>query len=52
MAHYKYSPEHLDFIKVRRSAWQLLRMAFLYFMGSVVLAMAYYAVFSTFFNTP
>jgi murein DD-endopeptidase MepM/ murein hydrolase activator NlpD len=49
---YKYSHEHLDFIKIRHGAWQLLRRWALYFIGSIVLAILYYFVFSTFFNTP
>jgi murein DD-endopeptidase MepM/ murein hydrolase activator NlpD len=49
---YKYSQEHLDFIKVGQGAWQLLRRWMLYFLGSIVLAILYYFVFSTFFDTP
>jgi murein DD-endopeptidase MepM/ murein hydrolase activator NlpD len=49
---YKYSHEQLDFIKVRQGAWQVLHRWLLYFLGSVVLAVLYYFVFSTFFNTP
>jgi murein DD-endopeptidase MepM/ murein hydrolase activator NlpD len=49
---YKYSHEHLDFIKVRQGAWQFLRRWSLYFLGSIVLAILYYFIFSAFFDTP
>jgi murein DD-endopeptidase MepM/ murein hydrolase activator NlpD len=49
---YKYSHEHLDFIKVRKSIWQSFGRGVLYFLGSVVLAIVYYIVFSAFFYTP
>ncbi|MDR2802214.1 MAG: hypothetical protein LBB31_03240 [Prevotellaceae bacterium] len=49
---YKYSHEHLDFIKVRQGVWQLMRRWSLYFLGSIVLAILYYFAFSAFLDTP
>ena len=49
---YKYSHEHLDFVKVKRNTWLKLGRYFLYFLGSIALAVGYYIVFTTFFNTP
>ncbi|MDR0668047.1 MAG: M23 family metallopeptidase [Prevotellaceae bacterium] len=49
---YKYSQEYLDFVKVRRGVWQGARRLLLYFIGSVLLAIVYYLIFSAFFYTP
>ena len=49
---YKYSNEHLDYVKVRRSIWLKFGRYSLYLLGSVALAVVYYILFSTFFNTP
>jgi len=50
---YKYSYELLEYVKIRKGVWQYVRQGLLYFAGSVVLAIVYYIVFSSFgFNTP
>ncbi len=49
---YKYSHEHLDFIKIRKSVGQHVSQWLLYFAGSIALAVLYYIIFSTFFYTP
>ncbi len=49
---YKFSHEHLDYVKVRRSTWQLIGRGALYFLGSILLAALYYVVYSSFGNMP
>jgi murein DD-endopeptidase MepM/ murein hydrolase activator NlpD len=49
---YKYSHEYLEFVKVPRGIWQGVRRFLLYFVGSVLVAILYYFVFSAFFYTP
>ncbi len=48
---YRFHDEHLDFVKEKRSIRKLLWNIFLYFLAVVFMTVAYYIVFSFFFDT-
>jgi hypothetical protein len=49
---YKFNPESLSYIRVKRSAKEKLTRFFTYFSASVVLAVVYVMLFSSFFDSP
>lgn len=49
---YKFNPESLSYVKVRRSARQKALNFFMYFLASIVLAVIYSVVFYAFFDSP
>ncbi len=49
---YKFNPDSLSFDKVRLGARALFFRLLAYFMGSVIIAIAYWIVFATFFDSP
>ena len=51
MDKYKFSKEHLNFVKSKRSFREILRTIVKYFMVSLVLSLIYYVVFSLLIDT-
>ncbi|MCU0363761.1 MAG: M23 family metallopeptidase [Bacteroidales bacterium] len=49
---YKFNPESLSFDKIRLSFRELMLRVLVFFTGSVVIAMIYWVVFATFFDSP
>jgi len=49
---YKFNPDSLSFDKVRLGVKALLFRLLAYFIGSVIVAVLYWVVFSTFFESP
>lgn len=49
---YKFNPESLSYVKVRRSARQKALNFFMYFLATVILAVIYSAIFYSFFDSP
>ena len=50
--HYKYSNEHLDFVKVKRSISKFLKKATFYIVTFCLIVISYYVVYAYFFDTP
>ncbi len=50
--HYKYSSEHLDFVKVQRSVRKLVGKTAFYVLGFALLTIIYYIIYAAFFDTP
>jgi murein DD-endopeptidase MepM/ murein hydrolase activator NlpD len=49
---YKFNPESLSFDRVRLGARALLFRFLAYFIGSVIIALVYWVVFASFFDSP
>jgi murein DD-endopeptidase MepM/ murein hydrolase activator NlpD len=49
---YKFNPESLSYVKVKRTSRQKLLNIFTYFLASVVLAAVYWVIFYSFFDSP
>ncbi|MBN2487284.1 MAG: M23 family metallopeptidase [Bacteroidales bacterium] len=49
---YKFNPESLSYVKVKRSAQQKFLKFFMYFLASIVLAVIYTALFFNYFDSP
>lgn len=49
---YKFNPESLSYVKVKRTSKQKFLNIFTYFMASVLLAVVYYVIFYAFFDSP
>jgi septal ring factor EnvC (AmiA/AmiB activator) len=49
---YKFNPESLSYVKVRRSTRQKIFNIFVYFLASVVLTIIYSVIFYSFFDSP
>lgn len=49
---YKFNPESLSYVKVKRSTKQKLVNFLTYFLASVVLALVYWIVYYSFFDSP
>lgn len=49
---YKFNPESLSYVKVKRSTKQKFMNFFVYFLASVVLAVIYWVVFFSLFDSP
>jgi murein DD-endopeptidase MepM/ murein hydrolase activator NlpD len=49
---YKFNPESLSFDRVRLGVKALLFRTLAYFVGSVIIALAYWVIFASFFDSP
>jgi murein DD-endopeptidase MepM/ murein hydrolase activator NlpD len=49
---YKFNPESLSFDRIRLGVKTLLFRLLAYFFGSIIVAIGYWAVFATFFDSP
>jgi murein DD-endopeptidase MepM/ murein hydrolase activator NlpD len=49
---YKFNPDSLSFDRVRLGVKALLFRTLAYFVGSVIIALAYWVIFATFFDSP
>jgi hypothetical protein len=48
---YKFDPDSLSFDKIRVGIRRLLLRFLAYFIGSVIIALIYWSVFASFFDT-
>jgi murein DD-endopeptidase MepM/ murein hydrolase activator NlpD len=49
---YKFNPESLSFDKIRLGLGAILLRGLAYFVGSLLIALAYYVIFAAFFDSP
>jgi len=49
---YKFDPDSLSFDKIRLGIRTLLLRFLAYFLGSVIIAIIYWGVYSSFFDSP
>jgi murein DD-endopeptidase MepM/ murein hydrolase activator NlpD len=49
---YKFNPDSLSFDKVRLGVRELFLRFFAYFVGSVIIALIYWVIFASFFDSP
>jgi len=49
---FKFDPEKLKYVKVRKSLKRTVAMAFTFFTATVAVAILYYFIFAQFFSTP
>jgi murein DD-endopeptidase MepM/ murein hydrolase activator NlpD len=49
---YRYRHEHLDFVKVKVSFREIILKVFVYILAVVFITIAYYIIYSIFFDTP
>ena len=49
---YKFNPESLSYVKIKRTRQQKFLHFFMYFLASIILAIIYSIVFYSFFDSP